>query len=217
MSFEWPVGKLQLINRALVQSGANSVNAADDGSDEWTVCASAYEEALAILIQEHGWGFATKVNADLTASATAPDNVSWDTAYSLPSDLVHLIWVKLLLDTSTPVAIPYDIEGGMLVLNAQGGPPPPDPPVTPGTVSIKYVSSDNADPTEGTPLFVASLTRYVRAAIHGGLFGDKAEEKAQLAIAEALGQRSRTRYDQQKPKRALFNTRIGASRRIRRP
>jgi hypothetical protein len=33
----------------------------------------------------------------------------------------------------------------------------------------------------------------------------------------ALLQEARTRYDQQKPKRQFFNSRIGAVRRIRRP
>lgn len=223
MAFQWPVDKLGVINRALSQCGDNLVNAAEDGSDEWTTCSPAYEEGLGVLIEEHGWGFATKVNANLPPSPTAPANTAWDTAYPLPSDLIHLIWVKINYNTSDPtsnlIAQPtvYDIENGQLVLNAQGGPPPPSPPQTPAIVSIKYISADNADATAGTPLFVLALTRYVMSAVYRGLHGDPGEADKQFALADALAQRSRSRYDMQKPKRALFNSRITASRRVRKP
>lgn len=212
MAVEWPVGKLELINSALAVTGDNLVNVADDGSDEWNVCSPAYERGLAFMLEDHGWVHATKVNANLTPSATAPKDDQFDTAYGLPSDLLHLIWVRL-----DDVPVGYDILAGQLVLNAQGGPPPPSPPVAPGTVSIKYVSTDNSDPTAATPTFVLALQTFVMSGISRGLHGDAADGDRLFAAAMGILQRAKTRSDQQKPKRALWNSRITASRRVRRP
>lgn len=221
MSFQWPVDKLTLINRALSVTGNNQCATLEDGSDEYAVCSAAYEDGLACLIEESNWGFCTKV-AVLTPSPTPPADTAWDTAYPLPADLVHIVWVKINQNTDDPVAnrlnqpTLYDILANQLVLNAQGGPPPPDPPATPAQVTMKYASSDNADPTVGTPLFVRALTMFVMAGIYRWQ-ENEGEANKMFAAAEAIAQRARTRYDQQKPKRQFWNSRIGASRRIRRP
>lgn len=222
MSFEWPVDKLTVINRALLLTGNNPCAVADDGSDEWNVASPAYETALATMIETHTWGFSTVVNANLPASPTAPANTMWDTQYPLPADLVHLIWVKLnqnIGDTpSSTTAMPtlYDIEGGMLVVNAAGG-PPPNPSNTPGIVSIKYVSANVSDPTAATPTFVHALIYATMAGIYRGLHEDTVEADKTDQKAIMLMQMARTRYDQQKPKRAMWNSRITAARRVRRP
>src|SRR5581483_11779959 len=209
--FEWPVDKLSLINRALAQTGENTVNQADDGSDEWNTCSPAYETALGVMMEDHGWSFATDVRT-IPPAVSPPSDDQFDTAYPLPADLVHLIWVRV-----NDMPCVYDLLAGQLVLNAQGGPPPPVPPQTPAIVTIKGVFQTNADPSKGTPRFVAALEAYVIAAIFGGLKKqfDMADKK--YALAERLAQAARTRHDQQKPKRAMFNSRITASRRIRRP
>lgn len=212
MAVQWPVDKLTCINRALTTTGNEPVNVADDGSDNWTVCSPAYEDALAVMLEEHGWGFATKVNPALQPSPTAPADTQFDTAYPLPADLAHLLWVRL---ADAPVG--YSILNGQLVLNAQGGPPPPSPPTTPRPVSIMYVSFDNSDPQAGTPLFVRALTTFVMSAIYRGLHEDIPSAERTFAQADAMSQRARTRYDQQKPKRAFFNARITSVRRTRRP
>lgn len=215
--FEWPVDKLGIINSALTGTGDNVVNVADDGSDEWNVCSSSYETALAYVMESHSWGFATKV-ATLTASPAAPANTQWDTAYPLPPDLVHLIWVRINQST-IGVGQPtlYDIEQGQLVINAQGGPPPPPAPQTPSVVTIKYVTNTYSDPTFATPTFALALQTYVMSGIYRGLHEDTAEADRVYLAAERMLQQARTRYDQQKPKRSFFNSRITASRRVRRP
>lgn len=218
MSFSWPVGKLDLINSALAQSGDNLCATADDGSDEWNVASPTYERALAILMEDSNWGFATKV-ATLNPSPTAPTDTAYDTAYPLPSDLVHLVWVKINQNAAGGLGQPvlYDILAGQLVVNSQGGPPPPDPPQTPSIITIKYVSNDNADPTMATPLFVAALQTFVMSGIYRGLHGDDTQADRLWQAGEGMAQRARSRYDQQKPKRAFWNSRISAARRIRRP
>lgn len=209
---QWPVSKLEIINSALALTGNNLVNVADDGSDEWTVCSPAYERALAFMLEDHGWVQATKVNAALTAAGAAPADTQFDTAYNLPDDLLHLIWVRL---AGAPV--PYDILAGQIVINAQGGPPPPNPTVAPGVVSIKYVSLDNSDPTEATPTFVLALQTFVMSGVYRGLHGDPGQGDRLYGEAFGILQRAKTRSDQQKPKRALWNSRVSAARRYRSP
>ena len=223
MAMQWPVSKLDTINSALSLTGNNLVTALEDGSDEYNVCSPAYEAGLAIMMEDHGWGFATVVNPNLPAAANAPANPEWDTAYNLPQDLLHLIWVKINNDTNEPsgAGLPsatlYDIEGGQLVLNAQGGPPPPSPPQAPSIVSIKYVSTTFADVTNGTPLFVQAIRSFVMSGIYRGLHEDTGEADKLWQAGEMYSQRARSRYDQQKPKRSMWNSRITAARRIRRP
>lgn len=227
MAFQFPVDKVTLINSALAVTGDNLVAAADNGSDEWTVASPAYERALGMIIEGHSWGFATLVSV-LQPSATAPPDVDWDTAYPLPSDMVHLIWAKIAQNVGVPTTYQpqltiYSIEvvGGVpcLVINSRGGPPPPPTPVTPAQVTIKYVSNQGAlaDATNGTPTFILALQAFVMAGIYRGLHEDVAEASKMEAEAMQLLQMARTRYDQQKPKRRFLNSRITASRRIRRP
>ena len=228
MSFQFPVDKLTVINAALSLTGDNTVAAADDGSDEWNTCSPAYESALSYIIESHSWGFATLV-VTLQPSPIPPPDSDWDTAYPLPADLVHLIWAKVnevtssTPATSTAQLTTYGIEvvNGVtcLVINSQGGPPPPSPAVTPAAVTIKYISNAGAlsDSTNGTPMLIVSLQRFIMGGIYRGLHEDTGEADKCESAARMLLQEARTRYDQQKPKRAFFNSRMAASRRVRRP
>lgn len=228
MAFQFPVDKLGLINSALTSTGDNIVMAADDGSDEWNVCSNTYETSLAYIMESHSWGYATQVKI-LQPSPTPPQDTAWDTAYPLPQDLVHLIWAKINEDVTDPTGSQlsqltlYDImgtpTGPVLVINAQGGPPPPNPPQTPAQVTIKYVSNSGAlcDSTNGTPTMILALQAYVISGIYRALHEDVTEADRVYQGAERLLQQARTRYDQQKPKRQFFNSRMAASRRIRRP
>lgn len=211
MATEWPLDKLGIVNSSLALTGDSLCATADDGSDEWNVASPAYERALAYMMENHGWVFATLV-AILTPAGAAPTDTQFDTAYALPQDCCHLIWLRL---DDHPAL--YDILDNQIIINAQGGPPPPNPPVVPGVVTVKYVSFDNADPTRSTPTFVLALQTFTMSGIYRGLHEDVAEaDKMWMAARQILGE-ARTRSDQQKPKRALFNSRISPSRRIRRP
>lgn len=228
MAFEFPRDKLSTINSGLVLTGDNLVNVADDGSDEWLVCSAAYETSIGYISESHSWGFA-KTLVTLQPSPTAPADTDWDTAYPLPLDLVFLLWAKVNNNQSTPLPFNtsqlalYDIQAGptgpLLLINAQGGPPPPIPPNVPAAVTIQYISNKGAlcDSTSGTPTLIAALQRFIMAGIYRGLHEDPAEADKCEAGAMRLLQEARTRYDQQKPKRRFFNSRMAASRRIRRP
>lgn len=202
MALQWPVDKLTLINSALVQTGNSLVAVLDDGSDEYNVSSAAYERGLAYAMADGNWVSATKVIASLTPTTPGPTDDQFDTAYNLPADLLHLIWVRL---SDSPVD--YTILAGQLVLRRFNS----------GTVSIKYISTDHSVLESQTPAFVLALEDFVKAGIYRGLNEDFEAADAMMRQAMDMFQRAKTRSAQQTPKRALFNSRISMSRRVRRP
>jgi hypothetical protein len=220
MAFEWPVDKLSLINRALRACGDNQVNAADDGSEEWDCASAAYETWLAYIIEGHPWAWGKTV-VTLPPAANVPNDPMWDTAYNLPADLVHLIWVRvddrpsvyqLVMGPTTSGPTPQQ-----LYVNAQGGPPRPVPPQTPAPLTIQYISSITSDVTFATPTLVLALEGFVISGIFSGLHKDYAQHKEAMLAARSYLADAQTRHDQQMPKRALYNSRMTAARRVRRP
>jgi len=156
-----------------------------------------------------------------------PQDTDFDTAYPLPPDCVHVIWIKLNLGdpvvSNAPRLALWKIAGTptgpVIVVNSQGGPPPPVPPVTPAQVTMYYISNSGplTDTQFGTPTLILALQAFVMSGIYRGLHEDMAEADKMWLAGEQMLQRARTRYDQQKPKRQFFNSRITAVRRIRRP
>jgi hypothetical protein len=210
-AFQFPVSKLEIINSALLQCGDNVVNAADDGSDEWNVGSTSYERALAYVIESHDWSWTTDVRT-LQPSPTAPDDDYFDTAYALPADLVHLILVRV-----NDLPCVWDLLNNQIVVNAQGGPPAPSIPTTPAAVTIKGIFSTNSDSTFATPTVVLVLQAMVMSGIYRGLHEDVGQAERMWNSGKALLAEAKARHDAQKPKRALFNSRITMARRIRRP
>jgi hypothetical protein len=210
-AFQFPVSKLEIINSALLQCGDNVVNAADDGSDEWNVGSTSYERALAYVIESHDWSWTTDVRT-LQPSPTAPDDDYFDTAYALPADLVHLILVRV-----NDLPCVWDLLNNQIVVNAQGGPPAPSIPTTPAAVTIKGIFSTNSDSTFATPTVVLVLQAMVMSGIYRGLHEDVGQAERMWNSGKALLAEAKARHDTQKPKRALFNSRITMARRIRRP
>lgn len=217
MPFAWPLDKLSIVNGALSQTGDNQVAVEDDGSTEWNACSPAYERGLGYMIEQHPWAWA-KTEVVLQPAANVPLNTQWDTAYNLPPDLIHLI---LVLNDERPCI--WDLMMGpggsamQLVINAQGGPPPPVPPQTPNSIRIQYISLTTSDPTFSTPTFVKALEMFVFSGIYRGLHKDTAEADRMWQAGELMIRNAQTRHDQQKPKHALYNSRMAAARRVRRP
>lgn len=204
----WPLDKLYVVNDALALTGNNTVNVADDGSDEWNVGSAAYEAAIAWMIEQHDWKFATTVSVP-NHNAVAPTDPLFSDAYDKPPELLHLIWVRL---DDAPVN--YQILANQIVLNASGQPPAP-PGTVPGVVTIKYVLQPTPDRV--TPTFMMALRSFVMSGMYRGLNEDTTEGDKMWAKGEQFLQAARSRSDQEAPKRAMFNHRITAARRIRRP
>jgi hypothetical protein len=211
MAFQFPLGKIDIINSALLQTGDNPVASVDDGSVEWNACSPAYERGLAFVCEDHPWSWLTDVRV-LQPSPKAPDDDQFDTAYPLPADLVHLIMVRL-----NDVPCVWDIFNNQIVVNAQGGPPPPNPPTVPLPVTIKGIFSTNSDSTFATPTVVIVLQTFVMSAIYRSMKKDTAEANNLWKSALAILDHAKARHDMQKPKTAIFNSRFTAIRRSRKP
>lgn len=210
----WPQDKLSLIQDACAQTGNNIPNVADDGSEEWNIGSSAYESALPYAIENGNWSFATKI-VTLTRTGTPQDDQYTD-AYNKPSDLLHLIWVRLNLvgDASGETPVDYVIVDNQICLNASGGSAGDNISSSPGTVTAKYLRI--IDPTQTTPTFIMALRAYVMSALYR--WSEDLGEAGRLwQMAEQLLQDARSRSAQEQPKRTIWNSRIAASRRIRRP
>jgi hypothetical protein len=236
----YPIDKLGLIVQALQQTGNNSPSAADDGSEEWNVASAAYESALEYMLDQGDWKQLTTV-ATLNATPVAPTDDEFDTAFAKPPDCIHVIWLRANYGNVSDdgffaggVPIPYQILTNQIVVNLfsePGGASPP--PGTPSpTITMKYVSSappsglvdQNGNPLPGAPApgnmlrtFFTALERFIFAGIYRGLNKDLTEARLQEQAARILLQEARTRSDQEQPKRAVFNSRITAARRVRRP
>lgn len=211
MTFAWPMDKLAIVNSALVQTGDNLVNAAENGSVEWDVCSAAYETALGYVCESHPWNWLTEWRT-LQPSPTAPNDTYFDTAYALPADLVHLIMVRM-----NNIPRVWDFLNGKLIINAKGGPPAPSVPTTPYPVMIKGIFSTNADAQNATPTVIMVLEMFVMSGIYRGIKKDVGEAGRLFAAAEKMLERAKSRHDMQKPKAAIFNSRMTAVRRNRKP
>jgi hypothetical protein len=232
MSFSWPLAKLDTIQSALTLTADNVPQVVDDGSDEWNVASPAYDRAIAYAMENGSWGYA-KQTITLQPSPVAPQDPNWDTAYPVPQDCVHILMVKInqiipsTPNTNLPALTLWDIGVIMvngspvtaIMTNSQGGPPPPNPPVTPSQIMLTYISNSGplTDSTNGTPTLILALQAFVMSGIYRGLHEDTAEADKLWKEGLALLQEARARYDMQKPKRQIFNSRITAARRIRRP
>jgi hypothetical protein len=220
----WPLAKIDLINEALALTGNNLVAQADDGSDEWTVCSAAYEAGMEYMLDSHDWKQLTNV-VTLNSTGVAPTDSEFDTAFAKPSDCIHVIWVRVNQSGGTggrDVGLVYQILTNQIVVNLfNGGTAPTTTPI----VTMKYVSSNVPFSHGGTSdlgpfmlrTFMTALRQFVLAGIYRGLHKDLGEARIQEQSARMLLQEARTRSDQEAPKRAIFNSRITASRRVRRP
>lgn len=128
-------------------------------------------------------------------------------------------------------SITYQVLNNQIVVNNYSQPPgsPPPPGTTPISILMKYVSSNppgivvngQAQPAAAAPqmlrTFMTALTRFVMAGIYRGMHEDIASANITEQQAMALLAEAKTRSDQEMPKRAMFNSRLLASRRVRRP
>ncbi len=218
----FPLSKIDVMNEALALCGDNLVTTLGDGSDEDTVCSAAYEAGMEYMLDNHDWKQITTV-VTLNSTGVAPTDSEFDTAFAKPADCVHIIWVRVNQSGGTGgsnVPVVYQVLTDQIVVNlfgqAPGVPPPPGSP-TP-VVTLKYVRAPMGDAgPHMLRTFMTALRQFVMAGIYRGLHKDLAEARIAEQSAMRLLAEARTRSDQEQPKRAIFNFRITASRRIRRP
>lgn len=203
MSFEWPYDKLGVVNACLAQTGSRSVASADDGSEEWKAASPAYEIGLAFACESHPWNWTTEWRT-LNPSPTVPADTRYDKTYPLPGNLVHLIMVRL-----NDVPCQWDFLNKDLIVRTQGS--------SATTVLVKGIFSTNSDATNATPMVVMALQYFTMSGIYRGLKKDLAEANRMFGLANGILEKAKSRHDMQKPKAAIFKSRMTMVRRGRKP
>lgn len=199
----YPVDKLQIINSALSITG-NAISATpEDGSPEWNVASSGYDRALSYMLDQHNWNFASIV-AEVQPLAIPPSDSQFSAAFARPDDCLFVLWVRL-----NDYQINYQVLNDQIVLGGRND------VVAGNPVTIKYLRQPTPDVLP--PTFVMALESFVLSAIYRGLHEDPVQADKMWQAGERFMQSSRTRSDQEEPKRAFFNSRMRAARSIRRP
>jgi hypothetical protein len=219
-AFEFPLDKISIINSALSQTGDNQIATLDDGSEEFKAASPAYERALAFVCEDHPWSWLTDFR-ELQPAANRPDDRTFQVAYNIPTDLVHLILVRH--HHRRPCI--WDIQNNQIYVHSfhhldndgDQDDPPTVPPAPPHPIQIKGIFSTNSDPTFATPTVVTVLQMFVMSGIYRGLRQDTTEADKLWSAAMQMLDRAKARHDMQKPKTAIFNSRYTAVRRTRKP
>ena len=191
------VDKLSVIADECARCNVTPPVTADDGSPEWNTCSPEFDAAVAETIEGHSWNFDTQV-ASLVRQGASPDDLYTD-AYAKPNRCLHLIWVRL-----NDQSVDYKIINDQICLTSNGYVP-----------TAKFILDQGM--ANWPALFTKIIRLRVRAAIYAGLYEDPQTALAYEQAAAAALQDARTRVDQESPKRAPFNSRAIAARRVRRP
>jgi hypothetical protein len=187
--------KLDIIQKACMLCGENPPQTEDDGSAEWDVCSARYDLILPVLIQKHGWNFATRMEVLVEAGSNPSQN--FDYAYLRPPGAVHVLalWSGgLKIDK-------YEVLDGKFCTDVSQA----------AGVTAEYVVV--VGPDAASNLFVLGLVEHIRAGVIGGLQedlqrADDLEAKANLIIDQA-----RSRDNQEEPARDLSVGRVASRRR----
>lgn len=210
----YPMAKIDLVNTALALCGDELCAVSDDGSAEWNTASAAYEMAIEWMLEAKAssWKFGSTVQV-LQPTGILPQDTWFDTAYARPADMIHLLWVRY-----GDLPISYRIVNNQIYVRLFSGVPAtvPNPPPVLMPLTAKYLSS-NAGVTATSRMFMTALIAFVRAGIYGGLHEDGALEAQWAKAARSLTEEAAAVSAQEEPKRAVFNHRITARRRIRGP
>lgn len=119
--------KTEVINRALIKIGANTVNTPDEDTEQARKASSVFNTLAQAELRRQAWSFAKK-RTTLAPLADAPLGSEFDTAYNLPGDCLRLVridgaWVfTAIREAGFAGGGPlYQIEGRSLLLSGRGG------------------------------------------------------------------------------------------------
>lgn len=208
--------KLSIINEALTNTSNDSVTVPDDGSDEWKVASSAYEQWLLILMADRNWKSVSRISTPLGRVGRS-DFPGYCDVFAKPADCMHLmnVWrldlARLVFPSSffgtpselyntQPPALDYQIIGDQIHTVAQCG------------AVCQYVPFPNTSQPWST-LFVAALRLTIEAACYRSLNEDYAEGNRAEKAAAAMLDRAAAREDSEEPRKVAFNSTMARRRR----
>ncbi len=136
--------KVNICNLALVDIGANTINALDDGSNEADACDEIYDQLLDELLEEHTWDFCKKWVALAEDSGYAMVDEQYEYAYELPSNYIRMSRMENL-------ATIYEVRGSTLLTNVEDA-------------IAEYIFQE-IDPTKLPPHFVKAFASRLRMSL----------------------------------------------------
>lgn len=194
--------ELTILNRALTNTGNQTLTALNEGSDEWLVASSAFEEAIDDLISRHNWPFARIGTTLVVASDEDNPSVRFENAYLLPASVVHVKAVLVSDGAGNNVPLTdYEIVGRYVCVNGAEG------------IAIEGIAApSNAN---WHPQATKILTMYVEAGCLRGLNEDFAAADNREAMAENRLFEARPRTTRQNPAANAFVSSVARARRGR--
>lgn len=207
--------KLLIINQALINTGNNQVDVPDDGSDEWKVASSAFDQWVPILLYRRDWKFASRIiHLKRVGDSLYP---GFSDVYDKPQDclFLHNVYRTDLAQMVLP-SLAYVM---------------PDDDVRPPDLEYRIVGDQihcvgpfgctaiyTPFPVGSQPWsigFMAAVRFYVESACYRSLNEDYAqardrEQAAEMALSEAV-----SRCDSEEPRRTMFRSSILERRRRR--
>lgn len=188
--------KLSLINSALIRTSNNPIDFEGDDSPEWLVMDDAYETELPLLIERRDWGFASLMAS--MARIGASEDSRFADVFAKPVGCLHLKSV-----TINDVPAVYDIIDNKVHCTAGAYVP-----------TARFIRIPSAD--QWPPTFLETLRLKLMARAYRGLNEDTGEAERVDMKAEAMLGEAATRTGQEKPPKAMLNSKLRAARRIRR-
>ena len=208
--------KLTIINQALVNTGNNPVNVIGDGSSEWIVANSAFEQWVPLLYYRRNWNFSTAF-AELNYLIEKPPNMypGMDSAFAKPADCLFLqnVWRKDEIERYDN-SLPYGTRP------AEGMYPPKLPIKI--LNDVIYTRAPHGAICQYTPFpqgndswslgFVAALRLKIEATIYRGLNEDMQAASAVEKYAEEILQEAVSRDAQEQPGKTMFRSPLWETR-----
>ncbi len=119
--------KTEVINRALIKIGANTVASPDEDTEQARKATAVFKTLVQGELRRQAWSFAKK-RATLAALAESPGGDEFGTGYNLPDDCLRLVslngmWVfTSIRDAGFGGGDPvFQIEGRTLLTNERAG------------------------------------------------------------------------------------------------
>lgn len=208
--------KLTVVNRALMRTGNNPVDVADDGSDEWRVASMAFDDWAEQLYYNATFRFTTQI---VTISTRVGDSgfPGMQDVYDKPADC---LWISAVCRAEDAAQVMPQLAHGMPDQDTRF----PDFEyrlvndqihcVAPTGLLMLYVRMPRAgDPwSKG---FQSALELYVQADILRGLNEDFTEAERRQARADKAIEFATSRDQNQEPRRVMFRSSVLERRRTR--
>lgn len=187
------INRLSIVNDALAETGNNTIEEEDDGSDEWDVASRGYNNHLPILLEAHPWKFATTTETLDADDSPSPDRYPY--AYSMPARSLFLVDVTL-----GGQRIDYAIIGNLICCSVNST----------ELLGLFVQIPSNAAVTNS---FFGVLRKRVEASCLRGLNEDYNEARMRDREADAMLLAEQSRVDRQQPRQEARRSRMLERRR----